>query len=104
MPVVSTRLSLLVALGAIAACSSKDATSDAAQPGAAAEAPAATAAEPTANDISNYQLDMDKMRRYTGAIRGFSSLSSSDSAEGPRYVSAHANEDDPISSAPQCAA
>lgn len=82
---------------AVSACSSKDsATADtAAAPGAMAsssEAPAASAGEPTANDVSNYKLDMDKMRKYVAAIKGFSALSASDSASASAMGSGSANE------------
>jgi hypothetical protein len=77
------RIALLATLVAAAACSSKDAASNspAADAGATpTPAPDITAgAEPTANDISNYRLDMDKMRKYVAAIKGFSRLSASDS-------------------------
>jgi hypothetical protein len=35
--------------------------------------------EPTANDISNYKLDMDKMRKFAAAMKGFKSLGKQDS-------------------------
>ncbi|MDQ3082557.1 MAG: hypothetical protein M3R07_10130, partial [Gemmatimonadota bacterium] len=74
MRVVPTLLTFL-AIFTAGACSSKDATSD---PAKAADSTAVStvpaAVEPTAVDISNYSLDMDKMRRYAGAIKGFSSL------------------------------
>ena len=92
--IAPTRLSLLVALSAAAACSSKDAASDAAKTGdAAAESPAvASGAEPTANEISNYKLDMDKMRKYAGAIKSFSSMSAQDSSVLAAMSSGSANE------------
>ena len=41
----------------------------------------ASAAEPTAIEISNYELDMDKMRRYAAAIKGFSAIAQTDTGE-----------------------
>ena len=69
---------------ALAACSSKDSTPAAGttDTGAVAVAPSESlpsSAEPTANDISNYKLDMDKMRKYAAAMKGFESLSKQDS-------------------------
>jgi type IV pilus biogenesis protein CpaD/CtpE len=95
MLIAPTRLSLLVALSAAVACSSKDAASDAAATGAATstDAPAvASGAEPTANEISNYKLDMDKMRKYTGAIKSFSTMSAEDSTILAAMSSGSANE------------
>jgi len=86
---------LLVVAGT--ACSSKEsATTDtgaAATSASSPEAPAAApAGEPTANDVSNYKLDMDKMRKYVAAIKGFSALSASDSAAASAMGSGSANE------------
>lgn len=69
---------------AVAACSSKDtapvATNSGADANAAASAPAiSSGAEPTANDISNYKLDMDRMTKYAAAIKGFGALAKTDS-------------------------
>jgi hypothetical protein len=65
-----------------AACTAKDAkTADTNSPAAAPAVEASSsAAEPTANDISNYKLDMDKMRKYAAALKGYQSLSATDSA------------------------
>ena len=95
MPMSLVRLSLAAALSAAAACSSKDAASGAATTGDATVAGApevAPGAEPTANDISNYELDMDKMRKYAGAIKGFTSMSREDSTVLAAMGSGSANE------------
>ncbi len=75
------------------ACSSDKSarSSDAVDSLAVASSPA-TAAEPTAIDISNYLLDMDKMRKYAGAIKGLSSLSNADSTVLAAMSSGSANE------------
>ena len=84
MSIAPARAAFAIAVSALVGCSSKDAaTSDtsSAAPVAAAEAPEmSTGSEPTAADISNYKLDMDKMTKYVAAIKGFSKLSKSDSA------------------------
>ena len=91
----AVRLALLVSLSAFLACSSKDAAQNAAtsDAGAAAPAPAPTVSgsEPSANDISNYKLDMDKMRKYVAALRGFQGLPQKDSA-ALEAMSTDANE------------
>lgn len=72
-----------IALVALAACSPKDSPSAAARSAtdSGAGAPGTTpSAEPTANDISNYRLDMDKMKKYSIAIKGFTTLAKTDSA------------------------
>ena len=75
------RVSLVVATCVAMACTSRDAADEAAAGSAAAAAPSpASAAEPTANDFSNYKLDMDKMRKYAAAIKAFSALSPSDTS------------------------
>ena len=57
------------------ACTSNDADTD---------APVVAAArEPDAADLSNYTLDMDGMRRYATAIKGFTSLEAADTAGMP---------------------
>lgn len=77
---------VLVVLSAVVAlaCTKKDAANDSAagtagSPASGAAA-AASAGEPTANDFSNYKLDMDGMRKYAAAIKGFSALTPSDTA------------------------
>ena len=65
-------------LVAAVACTTRDAP-PAATTGAAPSAPA-FGREPTANEVSNYPLDMDKMRKWTTAIKGFSALGPQDSA------------------------
>lgn len=74
------RIALLaLALAGVAlACSSKDSPPESAT---SVYGPAASAtSEPTANEISNYELDMDKMRKWATAIKGFSALSAQDTA------------------------
>ena len=86
-----SRSAAVLTFFALAACSSKDAAPAAGDSGAVAATPSesspSSAAEPTANDISNYKLDMDKMRKYAAAMKGFQSLGAKDStvleAAGP---------------------
>ena len=61
----------------LTACATRDST----PAGATAEAasPAAAAAEPTAKEVSDYRLDMDKMRKFTIAMRGFAEAARTDS-------------------------
>ena len=76
------------------ACAKKDAaTGDSAAAAATPEAttPATSGAEPTANEISNYKLDMDKMQKYGAAMKGFQSLSAADSS-ALEAVGSNANE------------
>jgi hypothetical protein len=76
------------------ACTPKDSAPAASTAGAdtSAASPASTpGAEPTANDISNYKLDMGKMSKYSAAIRGFASLARTDSAAA-EAMSSNANE------------
>jgi len=81
------------------ACKSKDVSpaDSAAAAGAdvaasTSEIPSTSGAEPTANEVSNYRLDMDKMRRYTAALKGFSTLSAQDSAAAAAMGSSSSNE------------
>lgn len=70
----------IAAVAILAACATKDASVvDSVSLGAAA-ASTTPGADPTAVDISNYPLDMDKMRRYVAAIKKFSALAPSDTA------------------------
>ncbi|MGK2962930.1 MAG: hypothetical protein ACSLFK_12385, partial [Gemmatimonadaceae bacterium] len=46
----------------------------------------------TAVDISNYELTMDRMRKYAGAIKGFSAMSEEDSSILAAMSSGSANE------------
>jgi hypothetical protein len=69
---------------ALAACSKKDtATVDTAALAAAgtpAISPSAgPAGEPSANDVSNYELNMDRMRKWVAAMKGFAAESKRDS-------------------------
>ncbi len=93
VPTLLALLALLASLTLAGACTSKDAASDSANPvDSTAVATLPPAGEPTAVDISNYSLDMDKMRRYAGAIKGFSSLANADSSVLAAMSSGSANE------------
>jgi hypothetical protein len=71
---------------ALSACSAKDnastassgATSAAASP-APATSTVASAGDPSANDISNYTLDMDKMNRWMNTLKAFGAEAKKDS-------------------------
>ena len=79
---IISRSAALLTFIALAACSSKDtppAASDSAAVAATPEASSSMAGEPTPNEISNYKLDMDKMRKYAAAMKGFQSLGKQDS-------------------------
>jgi len=72
------RLLPLIALLAVAACSSKDASDNAASAPGAPATPAASsspAGEPTAVDFSNYELTMDKMRKWVAVTKAFATFS-----------------------------
>ena len=74
----------------IGACSSKDsapADTTGAATGSTASTPSTSGSEPTANEISNYKLDMDKMQKYGAAIKGFQNLSAADSAAAEAVAS-----------------
>jgi hypothetical protein len=84
--VLSNRRQALVVTAAfvIAACAKKDsATADTTAAGAASAATAvassAPAGEPSANDVSNYDLNMDRMRKWVAAMKGFSAEAQRDS-------------------------
>ncbi len=72
----------LAGLALLGGCSARDASPEGSATSVPPnETPAVVAgAEPTAIDISNYKLDIDKMRRYAAAIKGFSALPPSDTA------------------------
>jgi hypothetical protein len=55
-------------------------TSAAGAPNSAVSPPAVVADEPTANDISNYKLDMDKMQKYSAAMTSLSALAKTDTS------------------------
>jgi hypothetical protein len=82
MPNALSRLALAVSAGLVVACSSKDAATEGAatgSPPATGDAPnIAPGAEPTANDISNYKLDMDKMRKYVAANKNLAAAAKDD--------------------------
>jgi hypothetical protein len=77
-------VTFLVIAASVAACSGSDADTaakaDSISAASAANAVLASEPQPTAIDISNYELDMDKMRRYAAAIKGFSALPPGDTA------------------------
>lgn len=86
--------SIVFVLAAVSAACTRDsvpAAGDTAAAGAVATGRIAATAEPTANDISNYELDMDRMRKYAKAIQGFSALATTDSAAAEAMAS-NANE------------
>ena len=70
---------------ALAACTARDSTersSAAATTGdtpVVASAPATSSAEPTMEEISNYPLDMDKMRKWAATLRYLGEAAQSDS-------------------------
>jgi hypothetical protein len=74
----------IIAAFGIAACSKKDAAYTA-DTGAVANAPegavasATPAGEPSANDVSNYELNMDRMRKWVAAMKGFAAEAKRDS-------------------------
>ncbi len=84
MKSVRPHIFITLAAFALGACSSKDSASASDTAGTtttpAASTAATSSAEPTANDISNYKLDMDKMNKYAAAIQGFAALARTDSA------------------------
>ncbi len=71
MKVHHSRAAIVLAGSVLFACTAKDAsqnaTPDSSAGVAASPAPSTPAGEPTANDISNYALDMDKMRKWANA-------------------------------------
>ena len=79
---IISRSATVLTFIALAACSSKDsppAAGDSSAVAAAPEASSSMSAEPTPNEISNYKLDMGKMRKYAAAMKGFQSLGKQDS-------------------------
>ncbi len=72
-------VSLPALLAVVVACTTKDAPPAATRPDTPSPS-AASGREPTANEVSNYRLDMDKMRKWTTAIKGFTALGPQDSA------------------------
>ncbi|MGI9042607.1 MAG: hypothetical protein ACR2GK_00625 [Gemmatimonadaceae bacterium] len=86
----TARALLLAAVAASLACSAKD--DSPAEVPASGMARGGTAADPTAVEISNYELTMDGMRRYAGAIKGFSAMSEEDSSILAAMSSGSANE------------
>jgi hypothetical protein len=79
------------ALVMLIACSSGDSSRTASVDSSATSPSATTTHEPTANDIADYKLDMDKMRKYAAAMRGFAVLAKTDSAAA-QAMGTHANE------------
>ena len=82
----------LAALLVIAACNTSDSSlAKATDTGSATPSSTVAGHEPTANDIADYKLDMDKMRKYAAAMKGFSALAKTDSAAAGA-MGTHANE------------
>ena len=82
----------LVLVMLVIACSSGDSNRTASADSGTTSSPHATTAhEPTANDIADYKLDMDKMHKYAAAMRGFAALAKTDSAAA-QAMGTHANE------------
>ncbi len=84
MKIRQPRATLVLAGFTLLACTAKDASQNATADTSAgvAASPAATSAqagEPTANDISNYTLDMDKMRKWANAMKGLAAVARTDS-------------------------
>jgi hypothetical protein len=71
-------LGVAATLAGCSAGSDSDTVTADSLPGNASTVAVASDAQPTAVDISNYELDMDKMRRYAAAIKGFSALPPAD--------------------------
>jgi hypothetical protein len=97
MKVHQSRTALVLAGIFLLACTAKDASQNAtvdtsagmaASPGAAS----VPAGEPTANDISNYTLDMDKMRKWANAMKGFAAIAATDSAAAAAMDAGSSNE------------
>jgi hypothetical protein len=82
-----------IVLLVLAACSTRDSNRSEATDTASAPASSLTGTghEPTANDIADYKLDMDKMRKYAAAMKGFSVLAKTDSAAAGA-MGTHPNE------------
>ena len=84
-----TRTSPLVVIAGLvlAACTAKDAK-DTSNAGATGDTPVVAAAsatsnaEPTSEDISNYSLDMDKMRKLTATMQYLGEAAQSDPTAG----------------------
>jgi len=99
MKVHHSRAAIVLAGIVLFACTAKDAsqnaTADSSAGVAASPAPSAPAGEPTANDISNYALDMDKMRKWANAIKGFTALAATDSAVAEAMSAGSNNESMP---------
>jgi hypothetical protein len=75
---------IIIAALVLAACAKKDAatvdtTASGAPPVATAETAPALVGEPTANDVSNYELSMDRMRKWIAAMKGFAAEAKRDS-------------------------
>ena len=82
----------LAAVALIVACSSRDSSRAASGDTASSAAtPIAAEREPTANDIADYRLDMDKMKKYSAAMKGLAALAKTDSAASGA-MGTHANE------------
>ena len=78
---MNSRWAAVLTLIVLAGCDSKNSppAGDSAAVAATPEMSSSMSAEPTPNEISNYKLDMDKMRKYAAAMKGFQSLGKQDS-------------------------
>lgn len=79
-------LAVIAAL-ALAACTAKDAKQTSSAASATGDTPVvatapASSAEPTAEDISNYPLDMDKMRKWAATMKYLGEVAQSDPTVG----------------------
>ncbi len=74
-------ISFAVAIVALTACKAKDSPSTATTSGPASPTTAALpVADPIADDVNNYTLDMDKMNKWMKAVKGFAVEARTDSA------------------------
>jgi hypothetical protein len=78
-----SRILALVAVTLTAACATKDGAGDSASAQAGGGAPVASAsstlpANPTSEDISNYPLDMDKMRKLQASMASMEATAKAD--------------------------
>jgi hypothetical protein len=97
MKVHRLRTALVLAGITLLACTAKDSSPNATADTSAGVAvspspPSSPAGEPTANDISNYMLDMDKMRKWGNAMKAFSTLAATDSAAAEAMQAESNNE------------
>ena len=80
---IRSRILALVAMSLTAACGTKDGAGDSGSAQASGSAPAASAsstlpANPTSEDIANYPLDMDKMRKLKASMASMEATAKAD--------------------------